>query len=125
MSVDKPLNVVAHELLIGKTCEYGFRGWMDWDKFSETEPGFLLVEVPQYDTDIAAAWRLVDALIERGLHVNIRRYPDGESICEVIEDLADHSIGKNGWSSAKTVPLAITQTYVQVCAPQSKEEQQS
>lgn len=118
-TTQKPLNVQAHELLTGKPCEYDDGKWVAVCKFNPYCGGWDIEDVPQYDTDWAAAGRLVEAMKKANSHVKTTSFSDGVCMCEVTSFTSRIVLVKRHASaSASTMPLAITTAFIEACKPE-------
>lgn len=128
-TTQKPLNVIAHELLTGKLCEQDGDKWVCLGKFNPYHSGWEIEDVPQYDTDIAAAWRLVEAMRADGAVVQLCASGETGFNLAVVSTLDwDESklvkrTSNNPFSDAsgKTMPLAITTAFVEACKPEGSQ----
>lgn len=142
-TTQKPLNAIAHELLTGHECrlhiaDAAYRGadlvW--W----EVIPDGIWERVPQYDTDIAAAWRLLEAM-RKSPFASIALHSDSDGhVCSVIVSDVDYAIAEGDRTlgivkrsvsgtktlricpeSAQSMPLAITTAFIEACKPEGSQ----
>ena len=150
-TIQKPLNVIAHELLTGNQCHLN-RSWLMWLPLEPTQPHpddpeytnmakhypVPRYPVPRYDTDIAAAWRLVEAM-RKSPFASIELYSDNDGyFCVVKVSDVDYAIAEGDRTlgivkrsvsgtktlricpeSAQSMPLAITTAFIEACKPES------
>ena len=81
----------------------------DWDSIMWSDDGFEIWQrgLPHYSTDIAAAWQVVEKLLEilpqGGIHIEHLDY-QGWSVSMCFKKAEG---GWDGWVDAETIPLAI------------------
>ena len=126
-TTQKPLHVIAHELLTGKPCERVEKYWAERDfTFAHwyCEGSF----VPHYDSDISAAWRLVEAMKAcEGVSVKTATSKDRGDYCGVYGALPEsrrhpgYIVRRMAICYAESMPLAITMAFVEACKLEESE----